>query len=62
MVEQEQSAVSRDDSSGRRILGVYATWGAGPFEWITEAIGRLIDRTRNAPEPIRRILWGHRGI
>lgn len=60
-------AVRRDRSSdefaepdGRRILGVYAALGSGPFELIGAAFGRLIEKTRRAPEPIRRILWGQR--
>lgn len=44
----------------RRILGVYGALGSGPFQLIRAVFGRLIDKTRRAPEPIRRMLWGQR--
>lgn len=52
---------SLDPSSARcerRILGVYAALGSGPFELIGATFRRLIEKTQRAPEPIRRILWG----
>lgn len=59
--QTDRRGQSSDEFSDRlvhRILGVYAAWGSGPFELIGATFRRLIEKTRRAPEPIRRILWG----